>query len=300
MRQRVNRIESPGTMRLVFFYATVWLMTGMPVQAQEKGLETAERTPWIAGNTGPASGTIFEAWFDRSVVDPHNRMPDVEVGSPSDIAIWLRRSGETCASAEAAARKRTDSSDGAVLYACIRPRVAGTFRLVASTGAAPLFVSEPIEVAAGRVLSPTVAAVLSTLLGFLAGLLTSYVQGRMQLAREEESTRNTVEATLAKVLSAEMFENQQTVDRVASGGEPQILKTAAYNNASDLGPLAWGYLSSAKTAAYRERIDKFYTTQIIPYQGAVRAWQTAQPADKPTRHAEAMAQAEALLATMQS
>jgi hypothetical protein len=284
----------------------VCLLTTNPVVAQERPEEKATPSPWVIGNTAPPAGAIFEAWLDRALLDPKNPKLDaaVTVGSPSDMSVWLRTGKETCATSEAAARRTTKADDGRLLYVCARPRSSGKFVLTASASGAPIVVSDAIEVTARRTFSPTATAVFTTLLttivGFFVGLLTSYVHGRMQHAREEETLRKTVDTTLSKVLSSEMLENKQILDRVAQGGDPEILKTAAYNNADALGPLVWGFLDSAKAASYRSRIDTYYQTKIKPYQDAVRAWNTAEQADKDLRRAEAKRQAEALIAASRS
>ena len=281
----------------------ICLLATNPIVAQETPAEKPTPSPWVIGNTAPPAGAIFQAWLDRGLVDPKNPNAVVTVGSPSDMTVWLRTANETCTASETAARRTTKIDEGRRLYVCARPMSSGSFRLAATAGTSTV-VSDKIDATAGRAFSPTVTTVVTTLLttflGFLVGLLTSHIQERRQKSREEEALRSTVDTTLAKVLSAEILEHQQTLQGVVNGGDPEILKTSAYNNAEAMGSLVWRYLNSAKAKDYRGQIDAYYRTKITAYQAAARAWKAAEEKDKNARRAEATTLAEALLPAVKS
>jgi hypothetical protein len=249
---------------------------------------------WVVGDTSPRVGTLFEAWFNRGAAGAADR--PVTVGAPGSLQVWLRRSSEDCAAVESAGRRTTTNGDGGLLYVCARATNPGEARLVASTGAPALAVSDPVTIRSRWAVGDTLAAVLTTAVGFVGGLLTSlltgWLQDRQTLAREKRTVAEQVHATLAKVLSAEVLANSAAISAFLDGAAPPvILQTAAYNDAAALGKTAWDYLDGVELAAYRKRIDDLYAA-IPAYQRAVQAWLDANANDKPARLAAARTEAE--------
>jgi hypothetical protein len=269
-------------MRRIALFAFSLLALAARAHAQSQQSEPAKTPPsaWVIGDKSPPRGSILEAWFDRHVPPTTDPTHEVTVGSPSDMTVWLRTDSQSCRETESKARRVTDTTDGPLLYVCARLRTTGDFRLVAASGAPALIVSDSMKVADAELVSPAVSAAITTIVGFLVGLLTSYVQGLVQLKREDASTQKAVEKTLAHVLSREILENHDELQRVMGGGSPVLLKTAAYNNAAALGAIAWGYLGSLSAARYRRNIDDLYRGHIPDYQAAVKAWDAASAQDK--------------------
>jgi hypothetical protein len=156
----------------------------------------------------------------------------------------------------------------------------GKVKLAAAAGGPALLVSDSITVASRFVLGPTAASLLTAAVGFISGLLTSFVTGIAQDARqrrrEREIASNAAQATLAKVLSAEILANAVAIDSfLKAGQDPATLATGAYNSTDQASQLAWAYLERTEFAAYRARIDSLYRDFIPPYQQAVEAWRDA-------------------------
>jgi hypothetical protein len=281
----------------LFAFSLFAALTPARAHAQRQQSDPVKTTSsaWVIGDKSPQDGSILEAWFDRRVPPTTQPNHEVTVGSPSDIAVWLRTDSQSCRETESKARKVTDATDGPLLYVCTRLRNTGDFRLVAENGAPELIVSDSIKVAQSNLVSPSVSAAITTIVGFLAGLLTSYVQGLIQLKREDVSTQKAVEKTLAQILSREILDNQNELQSLIGGGTPVLLKTAAYNNAEALGPIAWGYLGSPAAASYRRNIDDLYKKHIPAYQAAVRTWNVASPQDKPAALVQVQAAATLLV-----
>jgi hypothetical protein len=286
-----------GILRL---FATLSLVALVYVvgQAKSQAVEPngSGASPWVVGDKAPRAGAIFEAWFDRRVPPNLSAVHEVVVGSPAYIGVWLRTEKQSCLEAEASARRITNADDGSLLYVCAKPARPGDYSLVAAVGAPTLVVSESIKVAAAGGMSPAASAAITTIVGFLIGILTSYVQGLIQLNREEASTRKAAEKSLASVLTDEIFTNSKELQRVIDGGDnPVPLKTPAYNNADKLGPIAWGYLDSPAAVGYRRQIDIVYKTHIPAYQVVVEAWKVAAPADRAKALEQVRTAAAALL-----
>ncbi len=258
------------------------------------GPATPAPSPWVIGDTSPSVDSVVEAWFDRTIAPTPSPTHRVTLGSPSDLSVWLRTSEQSCRTTETHARRTTDQTDGPLLFVCARLRDTGSFRLVAASGAPRLIVSEPITVADAEWVSPAMSASLTTLVGFLAGLLTSYVQGLVQLKRDDEKVRQAVAKTLAEVLSPELIAIQARLKDVIAGGVPESLQVTAYNDAKALGPLAWGYLNSPAALHYLKKLDVLYGKDILAYQDAVIAWAAANGPDKPPARAAVQAEAVSL------
>lgn len=269
-------------------------------QSAAVGSETAKTppSPWVIGDSAPQNGRVVEAWFDRRVPPTVNPTSLVTVGSPSKMSVWLRTVKQSCQETEPTARRATDQTDGPLLYVCARLRDTGEFRLVAATDAPVLIVSDAIKVADAELVSPAVSAAITTIVGFLVGMATSYVQGAIQLRREDKSTQKAVEKTLVEVLAREILDNHNELHQVIAGGTPTLLKTAAYNNDAKLGSIAWGYLNSPAAAGYRQNLDTLYKTDIPVYQAAVKAWTDTGAANTPEALAPVVAAAIVLVARL--
>jgi hypothetical protein len=235
---------------------------------------------WILGDSNPRAGAVLEAWFDRGAApgaDPHY---EVVVGSPSDLAVWLRTGTQTCRDTEQAARGKTTPDDGGLLYVCVRLRHPGKFRLAAAAGQRSPIVSDPIEVVSEEIVSPAVAAAITTLVAFLLGIGTTVFQGWFQTKQEKDRVQHQARKTLAEVLTREILENQQRLQAVVDGTTtPEFLVSSAYNNETALGPIAWGYLQGAGTS-YRQKIDDLYSVKMLPYKKAMHAWDVAATAEQ--------------------
>jgi hypothetical protein len=261
-----------------------------PVLAQdktdEKSAETAQAAPWIVGDTAPVSGVVFEAWFDRSALKTADRPSKLRFGSPSAVTLWLRTSEQSCIEAEGTARTNSDSaSEPATVFVCARATHPGKIVLVARLADETPFASQSIEVSGAYALGPVGAALLTTFLGFIAGVITSVVTGKMQASQEAGKVDRQAQQTIVSILSGEITANADLINRILAGTEPpQSLPTRAYNNLNDLGQVAWDFIK--KNPVAHSRLNELYRTEMRAYNRAVRAWQLAgSPTGGATRDA---------------
>jgi hypothetical protein len=178
----------------------------------------------------------------RYAVAPANSAASLTLLPPSTAQVWFRQSSGGCTGSEAA--HQTELSDpiarDTILFACVRPTDDGVLRLVAvrraveGAGTATvqrIAVSDPLDVAPWFTLSPTAAAALSAIGGFLAGVLSHIIQQWWDARREDKRSVKEMQAVALKALIPELTENRKKLEAFLSGATAAApdLQVAGYN-----------------------------------------------------------------------
>jgi hypothetical protein len=155
-----------------------------------------------------------------------------------------------------------------ILFACVRPTKQGILRLVAVRRAVDgpgraitqrIAVSEALNVEPWFTLSPTFAAVLSAIAGFVAGLLSHAIQLWLDRRRDNKRSLKDMQAVAMKALVPEFTENAARLKAYVAGGQlaPDLNVTGYNELLGDAGFLA--YLDNGSRSMYFSAIKDVYT-----------------------------------------
>ena len=270
------------------------MVEAVPVDAgQTKASEPA--SAWVLGQIEVKVHQVFEAWFDRDAA-AISLADEVSLGSPSNVKLWFRAAGETCAEAEKTGRMKSTPQDGSLLHVCARATATGQAVLGARAPSGSWRISEPVAITPPYTTDPAVVSGLTTLVSFIVGLLTAFltqiIQDRRASRRETEKIANAAIEALKGEVGAEVLKNSRAVDAfLLDKQSPPNLEVAAFNSVFAAQKAAFNAMTSAHFDSYRKQLEDLYKTTIAHYEDSVTAWQTASPTDKPAAWSSVLAAA---------
>ena len=185
---------------------------------------------WVLTGDHPKVGDVLEAWLvvRHYASAPANSPATLTLLPPATAKVWFRQSSESCSSSEVAGTVELAGAMArdTILFACVRPTDEGVLRLVAVRRALEpggvatvqrIAVSDPLDVAPWFTLSPTLAAALSAIGGFLAGFLGHVIQQWWDARRAGRKNVKEMQAVVLKALVPELRDNQAKLQTYLSG-----------------------------------------------------------------------------------
>jgi hypothetical protein len=202
------------------------------------GAEPAAEPSWVLGSDSPRAGEISDAWLLLpAALGGGAGLVRSEVLVPAGLEAWIRREDESC---QAAHSHPTPHWEGRVFSdvivpVCLRASRAQKLRILARVHlpegapvpAVRVVAADVIEVQPRFHSGEALLAVLSALLGFLAGAISHWIEKRGEAKAARIKAESEMEAVVAKGLSAEILRNQnQLRDFLADpGAQPAPLAT---------------------------------------------------------------------------
>lgn len=268
----------PFTTSLMLALALGMLGSTNAISAAPAEKKDAEPSPeWIVSTTQTRVGDSFDAWL----VIPKGLLAGAEWTATLEawpgLEVWWRSETETCGSSN---RNNTSLDlappfgSVAVLAACAESSEPGPARLVALSTSRASAMSKSVDtqvdprptetlVAASEPVTfrprfdpgPVSMAVLTALVGLIAGVSTQLILRNLESRARRAEAETSLQLLIGRHLFPDLHANWKRIDGfLKGGGKAPILLTKGLNFLKG-NTGAWGYLGDEERRTYRQRLE---------------------------------------------
>jgi hypothetical protein len=243
--------------------ALLFLGSAAAMIAQDTG---SSKPYWVLSQTNPKTHDVSHAWLVLPPFPGDSARLTLVDGSTLDA--WFADSLGACGSTKEQEHKVPPATGQRVVPVCIEPQATETTRLLAqietwrSAGARTTYVAPSDTIASRnrRSLSPTALALISAVIGLIAGGLTQVVQIVLSSRTKAAETKASIHDQLTKHLLPEMTTHSELIRlHKASTRLDESLPMEAYQRLEDDEGIL-GFLDTEERKGYLESLRTYYAT----------------------------------------
>lgn len=241
--------------------ALLLVASAAAVIAQDTG---SSKPYWILSQSNPKTHVVSRAWLVLPPSPADSAHLTLVHGTTLDA--WFADSASSCTGHERRSHAVPPSAGQQVVPVCLRPLAAETTRLLAQieTGRPPgphtsyVAPSDTIASRHRRSLTPTQLALISAVIGLVAGALTQVVQIVLSNRTKSSETREAIHEDLIEHLLPEMRSHLDLLRQHQSGRNlDESLPMEAYQKLEDDAGIL-GFLDAKERTKYLGALREYY------------------------------------------